>query len=86
VHPLVWAGQSVSDKLAELRRQLVEAGAGALLVTMLGALWLMLPCGQRSQRVLVSGCSSCCAWQHPGPPMLCEQLTPLLSTGLLSCR
>lgn len=32
-----WAGQSVADKLASLRPQLAEAGAGALLVTMLGA-------------------------------------------------
>ncbi len=32
-----WAGQSVADKLAALRPRLAEAGAGALLVTMLGA-------------------------------------------------
>lgn len=37
VHATQWAGQSVSDKLAGLRQQLAEAGAGALLVTMLGA-------------------------------------------------
>lgn len=39
-----WAGQSVADKLASLRRQLAEAGAGALLVTMLGASGAGLPC------------------------------------------
>lgn len=38
VHALEWAGQSVAEKLAGLRAQLGEAGAGALLVTMLGAL------------------------------------------------
>ena len=37
VHAMEWAGQSVADKLAGLRQQLAEAGAGALLVTMLGA-------------------------------------------------
>ena len=36
VHSMEWAGQSVADKLASLRQQLAEAGAGALLVTMLG--------------------------------------------------
>lgn len=44
VHALEWAGQSVADKLAGLRRQLAEEGAGALLVTMLGALWLSCAC------------------------------------------
>ena len=36
VHSLEWAGQTVAAKLATLRQQLAEAGAGALLVTMLG--------------------------------------------------
>ena len=36
VHSLEWAGQTVADKLVILRQQLAEAGAGALLVTMLG--------------------------------------------------
>ncbi|KAI7835935.1 hypothetical protein COHA_010169 [Chlorella ohadii] len=41
VHALEWAGQSVADKLAGLRRQLAEEGAGALLVTMLDEVaWL----------------------------------------------
>lgn len=41
VHPLEWAGQSVAQKLDGLRRQLAEAGAGALLVTMLDEVaWL----------------------------------------------
>lgn len=40
VHPMEWAGQSVADKLSGLRQQMAEAGAGALLVTMLGALRL----------------------------------------------
>lgn len=39
VHAQEWAGQSVADKLVGLRQQLAEAGAGALLVSMLGALW-----------------------------------------------
>ena len=43
VHGLEWAGQSVADKLAGLRRQLAEEGAGALLVTMLGALPFVVP-------------------------------------------
>ncbi|KAL4428500.1 hypothetical protein ABPG75_002589 [Micractinium tetrahymenae] len=41
VHSLEWAGQTVADKLASLRPQLAEAGAGALLVTMLDEVaWL----------------------------------------------
>lgn len=41
VHSLEWAGRSVSDKLADLRQQMAEAGAGALLVTMLDEVaWL----------------------------------------------
>ncbi|PSC69930.1 putative Xaa-Pro aminopeptidase P [Micractinium conductrix] len=41
VHAMEWAGQSVADKLAGLRQQLAEAGAGALLVTMLDEVaWL----------------------------------------------
>jgi hypothetical protein len=37
VHALEWAGRTVSDKLEGLRKEMSEAGAGALLVTMLGA-------------------------------------------------
>ena len=45
VHALEWAGRSVAEKLAEARAALAEEGAGALLVTMLGALrWLLCCC------------------------------------------
>ena len=36
MHPLEWAGRSAADKLEDLRKEMQGAGAGALLVTMLG--------------------------------------------------
>ena len=38
VHALEWAGRTVGDKLSQVRKELAGAGAGALLVTTLGAL------------------------------------------------
>lgn len=36
-HALEWAGRSVAEKLGDMRQQLKEESAGAMLVTMLGA-------------------------------------------------
>lgn len=42
VHPLEWAGKPAGEKLGEVRKQMEEAGAGALLVTMLDEVaWLL---------------------------------------------
>lgn len=42
IHPLAWAGASVSDKLEQVRREMGAAGAGALAVTMLDEVaWLL---------------------------------------------